>query len=304
MKLFTAHLCLLAMIFVPGIASSHYINVDGDDSDWIGTSPGEDNFVYSRSEAIWKDAEGDDSGDGGDAPLADDNPLAYTYPTDAQFLGTEADLLEFRITVDDNPDSAKIFFLIRVDYEQNWMPFIGILLDIDHVSGSGETDCGAYSDACIAEDNAWEYAIYLYNTTVDIVDSNGDPVPGYHTNYFSSENDLIEAGIDAFNLSPSPLGEVVYCTVFTGLQDFDHLRDVNYDHSQWAGGGGLDDYINPKIYDLAFVRSSDQPNDLNNYSNTEKTIIRSSTVRDIDLSRTTSVQFLSWGKVKAIFSRE
>jgi hypothetical protein len=301
MKLNTLLLCLTAIMILPGMLFAHYIKVDGEDDDWEGVSPAIDSFGYSNCEGIWRDAEEDDTGDGGDAPNAQDNPNAYSYPTSALFSGTEADLLEFRVTVDDNPDSTKIFFLVRVEYFENWAPYIGILMDIDHIPGSGETDCGGYSDTFVSEENAWEYAVYLYNLNVSVVDSEGSPVPGFHSNYFSSDNNLIEVGIDVAGFSPTPLGKTVYFSVFSGLHDFDHMRDVNYDSSEWAGGGGLNEYVNPKIFDLAFVSSEDQANDLNNYTDSEKATIRASTVMGVDLSQTTAVQIESLGRLKSRF---
>ena len=279
------------MLFTPVVLEAHYINVDGDDSDWEGVEPAEDQFAYSAFEAIWNDAMGDDSGDGGDAPLAEDNPSGYTYPTDLQFLGTEADLLEFRATVDDHPDSSKIFILLRVEFDLSWMPYVGILMDMDNIPGSGQTDCGGFSGANLSDRNAWEYAVYIGDGKMSVKDAEWNEVPGYHSNYYSPENDLIEIGIDVVNFSPSPLGEIVFFTVFSGLQNYGNMRDVDYDATEWSGGGGLDNEFDPKIYDLAFVDSADQPNDLNNYTDTEIATIRESTVRAIDLSQIAPQEF-------------
>ena len=294
------YLLSLVMVIIIGAFSSlpaHPITVDGDDSDWVGTPSGTDSFVYSGDEAIWNDAAEDDTGDGGNAPGASDNPAPYTYPTNAQFLGTEADLNEFRITLDDTPGATKLSLLIRIAFDQTWLPIGGILMDFDQTPGSGQTDCGGYSDALVDSDIAWEYAVYVRNEAVQVKDSNIDDVDGYHENYYSTDNDLIEISIDTENFTTKPTANRYRCVVFAGLQDYDNMRDVDYTASEWKGGGGLDEYFNPKIYDLGFVEAESQPLDLNNYTDTQKTVIRSSSAQLIDLR--TSVESTSWGGIKA-----
>ena len=294
------YLISLGMILAMGFSSlliAHGITVDGEDGDWVGTPPGTDAFVYSGDEAIWNDAAEDDTGDGGDAPGAEDNPSGYTYPTNAQFLGTEADLNEFRITFDDTGGAAKLNFLVRIDYDQAWAPYIGILMDFDMISGSGQTDCGGYSDALVNDDIAWEYAVYIRNGDIQVKDSNFDDVAGYHENYYSTDNDLIEISIDTENFDATPLDHQFRCVVFAGLQDYDNMRNVEHTASEWNGGGGLDTYFNPKIYDLGFVASGSQAADLNNYTDATKTVIRSSSAWLIDLR--TAVETTSWGGIKA-----
>ncbi|MFH1779508.1 MAG: glycoside hydrolase family 2 TIM barrel-domain containing protein, partial [Candidatus Omnitrophota bacterium] len=64
----------------------HSIAVDKSLRDWTGTPPEEENTAtVSQGEYIWKDAEGDDTGDGD-----------YTYPTN-KALKKGADLREFRV---------------------------------------------------------------------------------------------------------------------------------------------------------------------------------------------------------------
>jgi hypothetical protein len=75
---------------------------------------------------------------------------------------------------------------------------------------------------------------------------------------------------------------------------------VDYEASQWKGGGGLDSYFNPKIYDMGFVSSGSQHLDLDNYTDSSKTVIRSSSAQLIDLR--TDVENMSWGKIKAGFA--
>ena len=263
----------------------HAILVDGDPADWVGIPGSEGTTVISRGEAIYVDYIGDDLGDGGDAPLADDNPEPYSYPTNPLFLGTEADILEWRCTTDISNDM--IYFLIRVSYDEPWMPFIGICFDLDHIPGSGQRDCGNYSEVMVAPENAWEFLISIWNMQVTVRDQNWNVVPGATMNYFDTIHDVIEVGVNVSNWVPSPWGMTAYVTVYAGLQDFDNLRNVNYSASEWQGGGGYDDalsYHDPKVYDLCFCTPLQQNSDLSNYTNTSPTVLSATTVYPLNMT--------------------
>ncbi len=276
---------------------SHPITVDGDDSDWIGSPGSEGTLVFSQQEGIWNDFIGDDVGDGGDALLADDNPSGYTYPLDAQFLGTEADIIEWRVTAD--PMTDKIYFLIRVEYDLAWMPFIGICVDLDHIEGSGQTDGGNFSEIQLEPINAWEYNIAIYNMQVRVLDSGWNTVEGTHENWFSTENNLIEVAVDVSSWAPSPFGTTVYFTVYSGLQDYDNMRSVDYWESNWQPGGGYDDSVSthdPKVFDLCFCSQEDQIADLSNYTNDAPTILSTTTVGAINMDVLTIARENETGK--------
>lgn len=86
--------------------TGHHVTV-GSNRDWKGQAPSEWNtFVYSSNEYIYKDAYGDDTGDGD-----------YAYPTNKVFLkktggqfedGRIADIVEFRTTY----DATNLYFTI------------------------------------------------------------------------------------------------------------------------------------------------------------------------------------------------
>ncbi len=253
---------------------SHPITVDGDPSDWIGAAPSTDQFTYSAGEAIWNDAVDDDLGDGGDAPYAADNPEPYSYPTDTLFLGTEADMVEWRYTYDRS--NNKIYFLIKINnYDITWMPFVGIAMDLDHVWGSGQEWLGGFASLKVDSAILWEYNILLRDNRIVVYNAQWDSVGGTNEVVFDTANNTIEAGVDVSEWSPNPLDvDSIYFVVYSGLQDFGNLRGVDSVASQWQGGGGTDSWTDPNVYDLCFVPADDQVNDLNNYTDSTAAVVR------------------------------
>src|SRR3989338_7743170 len=78
----------------------HSIAVDKNLKDWVGTAPEEENSAtINNGEYIWKDAKGDDTGNG-----------HYTYPTH-KALTKGGDLREFRVTWDDD----NLYLMIKCD---------------------------------------------------------------------------------------------------------------------------------------------------------------------------------------------
>lgn len=286
---------LLLVLITGGLTClfGHPITVDGDPSDWIGTPPGTDQWVIDQGEGIWTDAVGDDLGDGGDAPLASDNPSAYSYPDNPDFLGTEADITEFRVT--DYFEERAIYYLIRLaDFELEENPMIAILIDTDHVPGSGQEWAPNFCDVRVSDTLRWEYAIVVkaaipvkggtkqYGEVV-VYDQWWNIIDGIHSAVFDTENDLIEVCVNAL----FPIwGKDAHYVVMAGLQDsnwsspeFGNFLEVSYSPSTTNGGGGTDGWSDPDIYDLCFVEASDQPNDLNNYTDDASTVIRATTSR-------------------------
>jgi len=270
---------------------SHTITVDGNDDDWIGTPGPTGSLAISFREAIYVDYVGDDLGDGGDAPYASDNPSAYSYPTDAVFLGTEADILEWRVTGD--PSNDRLYFLIRLAYNTVWVPIVGIACDLDHIPHKGMDDAGLYSQVRLNPVNSWEYLIKLVNMNAVVYDTLWNTVSGSHQNWFSTDNDLIEVGIDVSNWNPKPWNRTVYFTVYAGLNEWDNCRPI-YDYaSQWYGGGGCAGgvCVNPRVYDLCFCTPAQQNADLSNYTNVSWTELSATTVGAVDMRMLTGDHF-------------
>jgi hypothetical protein len=273
-----------------GLLYTHPITVDGDPSDWIGSLPGVDEFHYSAGEGIWHDAEGDDLGDGGDAPNAPDDPGPYTYPDTSLFLGTEADLVEWRITVDTS--AQMIYFLIKnAGYDVIWTPWVGIAIDLDHEYGSGQVWLPEMADLKVDSLNAWEYLIRLWNNNIQVNDPLWNDVTYSSVVVFDTANDVIEVGWDVSQLVPNPFDfEIFYVTVYAGLEEFGAFREVDSTSSLWHAGGGITGETDPDVYDLCFVDSADQSNDLNSYTASDVAVIRPTTVGQIIMS------FLSVGE--------
>ncbi len=277
---------LLVFTMISRYAWAHQIIVDGDPSDWTGVAPAADHFAYSHGEAIWADAADDDLGDGGDAPYAADNPEPYSYPTDTLFQGTEADMLEWRYTFDEA--SNRIYFLITMNnYDITWMPFVGIAMDLDHAWGSGQTWLGGYASLKVDSAIFWEYNILLKDNHIVVYNAQWDSVGGTNEVVFDTANNTIEVGVDVSQWAINPITDVdsVYFVVYSGLQDFGNMRGVDSVASRWNGGGGTDSWVDPNVYDLCFVPSDDQANDLNNYTDTSASVVRPSSAMLVENHR-------------------
>ncbi len=290
-------LVFLALVLAPWPGAwAHPITVDGDPSDWIGTAPGPDMMAYSAQEFIWTDSEGDDLGDGGDAPYAADHPGPYTYPDTSLFSGTEADLLEFRFTLD--PDTPFVYVLVKMaGFAFTWQPIVAIMVDMDHIVGAGQTWVPANADLKVPRENAWEFAILLKDGVVMVQDADWNEITGSSYAVANPDNGYIEAAVDVSQWPDPP--DSLWLTLVVGLGDFGHFREVDSVSSVWIGGGGVGlggqdtgrFWVDPDVYDLAFVPASDQANDLNTYSDgTVDTLLypatlRPTTVAAIDLGQ-------------------
>ncbi len=276
------------------VLSSHPITVDGDDSDWIGTPPPVDSYGVSMGEGIWTDAANDDVGDGGDAPLAADNPAGYTYPDTSLYTGDEADLLEWRITPDLNNNLLN--FLIRLGgFTEYWQPIVVMTIDLDHQTGSGEVWLPQNADVQVSPENAWEYAVAIADGNIKVFDATWNDVTGTSQVALNTSTGVIEMSVDVSGWGPLP--NALYFTVASGLGEFGNFREVDSVSSLWYGAGGVGSggssndpfWVDPDVYDLCFVAAADQPNDLNNYSDgtqgqpTAPAVIRPTTVQMVSL---------------------
>lgn len=241
----------------------HPIIPDGNPGDWLSPSPPVDSFFIDtqHGEAIWNDMEMDDLGDGD-----------YTYPINPAFTGNEADLVEFRVT--DYPDSNYLYFLIKLKgFEYIWQPILVITMDLDHVYGSGQAWVPQYADYVVDSLIFWEYAVVIWDGWVALLNSSFSNVTGPNSYAsFNPDNEVIEVRLDCSYMEPKPWNTGgAYYSVMVGLQDFGNFREVDLTPSEWRGGGGVGygeghpDWVDPDIYDLGFVVSYDQQNDLNTY---------------------------------------
>ncbi len=288
---------------------AHSVIVDGDPADWMGATISTDDTAYiDAGEAIWIDTQGDDVGDGGDAPYAQDDPSGYTYPTDNSFTGGEADIIQCRLTA----DTQNLYLLVKLDtFSSVYWPLVAITLDVDHIDSSGEMWAPKYADLQMDPKIAWEYAIilgdggirvYRAGDTTNIADSVQAQA------VFNPNGGYIEAGLNARLLSPDVniLDTVVYYTCMAGLNEFGNFKEVDSVASQWHGGGGLGEngndgspyWLEPDVYDLAFVSSDDQVNDLNTYNDNtlEPAVLRSTSAIPVDMREVSGIKEYSQEK--------
>ncbi|MEN3045809.1 MAG: glucodextranase DOMON-like domain-containing protein [Candidatus Hydrothermales bacterium] len=247
----------------------HIINVDGDPSDWVAHGvtkrdtffyiehPG---YIYDKIEAVWVDQINDDLGDGD-----------YSYPTDVdpgtglpRFKGKEADLLELRFTEGATSLDTFLYFLIIVGDtfggNGDWPSFIAYFTIDTLATLQNSKYAPQYSDVKILGE--WQFSGVFSMYHVRLLDHNySDINTGHH---FARMNNVYEAAlkIDSLKLYHNDY----WISFGIGLEDFGMFREVDSIAGQYVGGGGITNWADPDLYDLAFIKSSAQAAELSNYS--------------------------------------
>jgi hypothetical protein len=250
---------LLAFLVVGAlpIVKAKTITVDGDPSDWTGTPPTTNNTgVISEGEYIWRDELDDDAGNG-----------SWVYPTG--YIGGEADLLELRITWDE--DYLYLLFVFDDIPEGQWnRTAIDFAIDTDQTSDSGQVWLGEYSDMKVVPEAQWEWHVSIVameniavkNSTFNVVANTTYPADTPMLIANSSTYDCFEVGVPLAVIG-SPVGQTWRFVCVVGLQD---------DHATWGGhvfaeifstadennpGGGEEAWEDPDAFDGAFYESKD-----------------------------------------------
>ncbi|MEN3043796.1 MAG: glucodextranase DOMON-like domain-containing protein [Candidatus Hydrothermales bacterium] len=249
------------------ILRGHIISIDGDFSDWMfhGITqrdtffyiehPG---YIYDKNEAIWIDEINDDIGDGD-----------YTYPTDSfsgfpRFKGKEADLLELRFTEGATSTDTFLYFLIIVGDtfggNEDWPSFIAYFTIDTSNTLQNSKFAPQFSDVRILGE--WEFSGVFSMYNARLLDYNYSDINTGHQ--FACQNNVYEAALKIDSLK---LYHNDYWICFgMGLEDFGIFREVDTVAARYVGGGGISNWADPDLYDLAFIKSSLQASELSSYS--------------------------------------
>ena len=261
-----------------GPLSGHSIRVDGSVADWAGTAPTKPNTgAISKGEFIWKDAQGDDTGNG-----------KYTYPKNPAFTRA-ADLDEFRVTW----DSRNVYFLIKTATPGDWWsPYRIIAIDTDGAGGGRKgmrviqqgdiatmnADTGTFGELKVSDSLAADYVISIAGTFKGrIWDGKGNLIaktsgertdtPGFKIK--DSNVCAVEVQIPQ-KIIGNPAGRIWRFVVACGLEDKEHAREVYKTAEEWHGGGGeattSEDGVDPDFYDLAGSDQNTQEMELSTYN--------------------------------------
>ncbi|MDD4879702.1 MAG: glucodextranase DOMON-like domain-containing protein, partial [Candidatus Omnitrophica bacterium] len=258
-------------IMIAEPVKGHTIKVDKSTRDWIGAAPDQENTAtVSGGEYIWKDATGDDTGNG-----------HYIYPTN-KALAKGADLKEFRVTWDEE----NLYLMIKCDRPGDfWTPYRIIGIDQDGAKGGkggtqvlaqgdGDQDTGCYGNLKVSPELACEYVIGISNSYKGrIWDAKGkliarkegdsNDTPGFQVD--DSNWNSVEVAIPLKLIGGSPAGHTWRFVTGTGQQDSGIFRQIDKDASEWRGGGGESNGSNPYVYDLASPDRKTQEYELNSY---------------------------------------
>ena len=270
--MFTAMSIIFMDQRLAGAFTGHSIKVDGATNDWTGIAPSEPNtWTINNGEYIWKDAAGDDTGNG-----------HYTYPLNKALKGG-CDLREFRLTCDDND----LYFLIKCDRPGDFWPPLRIIGIHKEGTAGGMTvlaqgdvrepdfDKGVSANLKVVPELACQYVIAISSSAYKgriwnaegklIARKEGDKndTPGFKIESINWNE--VEVGIPLDLIGGSPAGQVWKVIVAVGQQDFDVARKIDVSANEWNGGGGAPNNSNPYVYDLAGADKEIQEKDLGSY---------------------------------------
>ncbi|MCK4560361.1 MAG: metallophosphoesterase [Calditrichia bacterium] len=266
------------------------IILDENLDDWRGTPSLLDDtgiLDHNENEYIWRDATHDDLGDGGDTPNASDNPEPYSYPTGSGFLGTEADIEEFRIAYDDD----NLYFLVDLagSAKSSSVPFSIILIDKDGSAG-GSQSVESKTEVTLNADHAWDYKITANNKKITVTDTLGTDVSTGSLLAQNLDQDFFEISVPLSTIGP-PAGSTWSFALLQTLGSVDRVIEIKYSATSSRGGGGIDGISDPDIYDLIGASGESQYADLNNYTDTSYTVLSSSWI-EVTFSTVTEVEAL------------
>lgn len=142
---FRSYVFSLLCIFLFVSPVDAVIRIDGDSSDWLGTAGQRGKLTFSAGEAIWRDYENDDTGDGD-----------YEYPQANMESWTTQDAMdidEFRVTT----DKEYMYFFIKTTGEFILMN-VGIFID---TGPGGAVKIGHNARIDLPPTLAWDVAVVL-----------------------------------------------------------------------------------------------------------------------------------------------
>jgi len=254
--------------------AGHSIKIDKDLSDWVGKVPAKENSSWvSGGEFVWKDAIGDDVGDGN-----------YTYPKNAAFKRC-ADLKEFRVTF----DAKNVYFLIRFETPGDyWAPYCVIGIDQDGASGGidgsevlyqgSHEEGGSCGELKVKPELACEYTIAVFSCYRGKIWNAKGELVGTRDGKESDTPGLIIDDKDWHSLEVAipikiignPAKKTWRFIVATGLEEQGHLREMSSETGEWNGGGGIgsaeEGEVDPDVFDLASPGGGIQKKELGSYS--------------------------------------
>ena len=254
------------------------IVIDNNPDDWRGISPTlVDTGIldHIENEYIWKDAVNDDLGDGGDAPGVSDNPQPYSYPSGDLFIGTEADIEEFRIAYDDD----NLYFLVDLidSAQSSSIPYSIILIDQDGVS-SGSKSVDSKTEVNLGAQHAWDFKITANDNTIMVADAQGNDVSVGALLAQNLDQNFFEISVPISAIG-SPAGNTWSFALLQALGWLNRVTEIQFSATSTRGGGGIDGLSDPDVYDLIGASGDAQYADLNNYTETDCTLINNSFVK-------------------------
>lgn len=209
------------------------LTIDGDDSDWLGTSSSiDDTVVTSRQEIIWNDVVGDDNGNG-----------SFSYPSGGRWSDDSLDITEFRIC----SDGSYVYLL----YE-----FLNLTNNQSYANGFSEAIIKlAWGDGSIMALNN--------NTNVSVIEgvTTSFIVHGRGVAYYNGSWSYNPAGVSIVGNTTNNLVEMRFPLTLCGFSVGDTVPLYSFVGADDDNGGfkditstlGKTDSSHPNVYDFIFT---------------------------------------------------
>lgn len=195
-----------------------------------------------------------------DDPEGDDyGPGTYTYPLNAVFEPGVFDMTSFEVYETEND----VIFHVQFKGPVNnvWGSPIGlsvqtidIYIDTDGVAGSGSTEALAGRRVRIAEDSAWEYAVWVEGWNQALFSADGTALPARVRAVTDPIHRRVTIQVPKAAIgAPQPhWGYVVLILGQEGFPASDSLRvrEVVRVAQEWRFGGGHDGPFDPNVIDM------------------------------------------------------
>jgi glycosidase len=246
------------------------IVIDGAAGDWPASNATEGSGALTAggTSVHWLDPIGDDLGAG-----------AYTYPSNAVFSGDAcADLRDFRVAY----DADHLYLMLRpsgVNPSASFFPsYFGVAIDVlpggDDASLGFNVGSGArgLTELEVRGDALPEYELAVTGPVgARLLDRvNGGVVEVEHA--LDPDTGLVEFRVPRadIGLEGSPLDQQISLIVYTSLETFGGVREIEVTRGDFVAGGGVAGEADPDVFDLLGVEGTQQSAELGDFSGLQR----------------------------------
>lgn len=237
--------------------------IDGNSAEWPVIPTDRNTAAQQAEKFLWLDSLGDDDG-----------PGTYLYPTNSVFSGEDADLDEFRFAF----YAVNVYFLFKpaaVNPNASFFTaFLGVAINLAVGGGmqpigyNQAIDTSGVADLVVRSDTAPEFDVSFTGPRVALLLNRLTGAAEPATLSFSQATGVVEIAIPrvALGLSRELVNQPFNLSVYTALETFGGIRQVEIFPGEYEVGGGTVGGGDPNVFDLAGASLEAQRVDLSDYS--------------------------------------